>query len=401
MEAECNAVAAGTKRKEDIMGPILRKMLECFKTAQAEARKLDQAVARHFTRIGTNDANSYIIQPSFSICGECGGTLTLKELRGGNNHNQGNGRNNNNNNRAPTKILHCAPCSLGLKLPRGSPTAMTNDTTNEPVKCPICNYQVIKMNQGDGYTGNGYQVCPKCFSDPPNEHGGATTGGEFRCFQCCHPTCSLASGTKDGDVEIFPCPFCAASGGPAGKITLRKNSKGHVLSCTNYSTGGRRRCEYTIWLPKEASAISVLEESGSASGNGNSRSNCSHCSMPNKMVRKLRFKWKNGSVPPDFGRGLVACVLCDETLKADFRISIPQLNQVQIRGRGGGGGGRGTGGRRSSNGAGRSGRERNFGGRGSAGRGGSNNNAPNLSGITCFRCNQPGHYASNCPNNRQ
>jgi hypothetical protein len=395
MEAECNAVAAGRKRKEDIMGPLLRKMLDCFNTAQAEATKLDEAIARHFTRIGTNDANSSVVQRNFSYCGGCGGMTTLKELRGGNNRNEGNGR--NNNPRAPTKILHCGPCSLGLKLPRGAPAAMAN-AQNEPTKCPICNYQVIKMNQGDGYTGNGYHVCPKCFSDPPNEHGGAATGGEFRCFQCCHTTCSLASGTRDGDVEIFPCPFCAVSGTP-GKITMRKNSRSYVLSCSNYVTTGRAKCAYTIWLPKEASTISIVEENP----NRNSSSNtCSRCSTPNKVVRKLRFKWKNGSVPPGFGRELVACVLCDETLKSDFRISIPQLNQVQIHGgrssaRGRGGAARNGGRRPSNGGAGRS-RERNF--VRDAGRGGNSSNN-NGGSITCFRCNEPGHYASACPNSRQ
>ena len=396
MEAECNAVAAGRKRKDEIMGPILRKMLDCFNTAQAEARKLDEAVARHFTRIGSNDANSSIVQRNFSYCGGCEGMTTLKELRAGNNRNQGNGR-SNNNNRAPTKILHCGPCNLGLKLPRGVPTPMTN-AQNEHTKCPICNYQVIKLNQGDGYTGNGYQICPKCFSDPPNEHGGAATGGEFRCFQCCHPTCSLAGGTTDGDIEIFPCPFCEGSGTP-GKIALRKNSRGHVLSCSNYTTSGGSRCDYTIWLPKEASSISTVEDD---SNRGSTAMNCSRCSRPNKMVRKLKFKWKSGSVPPGYGRELVTCILCDEGLKTDFRVSIPQQNRVRIHHRGRNESqGRGRGRGRQSNTAGRS-RERNFssGGRG-RGRGQGANSSNNTGGIICFRCNQPGHYASSCPNARQ
>lgn len=45
MEAECNAVASGRKRKEEIMGPILRKMLDCFNIVQSEARKLGKVYA--------------------------------------------------------------------------------------------------------------------------------------------------------------------------------------------------------------------------------------------------------------------------------------------------------------------------------------------------------------------
>lgn len=335
---------------------------------------------------------------------------TLKELRGINDGNQG------NNNRAPTKLVHCGPCNLGLRIPRGIPSAMINDQ-NEPTKCPICNYQVVKMSSGGGYTGNGYHICPKCFSDPPNDHGGAATGGEFRCFQCCHPTCTLASGTKDADVEVFPCPFCAASN-TTGKITLRKNSRGFILSCSNYL---KSKCEYTIWLPKEATTIAIVDEGANQGNRNNARAVCARCSAPNKVVRRLKFKWKPGSVPPGLGRELEACVLCDETLKSDFRVSIPQLNRVRIRGgqrngnatrgairgRGGGQGGRGRGrgGRQSqsSYSAGR-GRGRDFNtGRGrGASRGNSNSTTAGTSnGIVCFRCQQPGHYASNCPNAAQ
>ena len=402
---------------------MLTKMLECFNRAQAEARKLDDAVARHFTRIGSNTANSTILQRNFSVCGGCEGLTTLKALTATNNA-RGNGR-NNQQARAPAKLIHCETCSLGLRLPaKGTPSPSTSSGTgagtgqNEPSKCPICNYQIISIGQGEGYTGNGYQVCPKCFADPPAEHGGASTGGEFRCFQCSHPTCSIAGASGSSNVEIRSCPFCEATGS-SGKVTLNKNSRGYILSCDNYRT---TRCEFSVWLPKEASTIEAVEESGDANANANAIS-CVQCSSGNKLVRKLKFKWKAGSVPPGFGREYVACVFCDQTLKSDFRVSIPQLNQVQIRSRQRNTASSSTGNRSSNTNTntntntnannnnnnnanarggrnnGRS-RERNFGGGGRGGGGASagNDGGNNLDGITCFRCNQPGHYASSCPN---
>lgn len=339
MEAECNDVANGRKRKEEIMEPILAKMLECFTRVNDESHKLHTAVARHFTKIGCNEANTTLIRGNFSVCGQCSGMTTLKELKGNNNNQQR--RNRQDNNVTRTKIVHCSTCSHALRLPKGNPSPMTKPSGEEPLSCPICNFQVIKIGQGQGYTGNGYHVCPNCFSNAPSEHGGSSTSGDFRCFNCTHPTCTLASATKGGDVQILACPFCESSG-TSGKITLRKNSRSYVLSCSNYITNGsRERCQYTIWLPKEASKISVPDdESGGGGGNENDNQNvaprhiCNRCSTPTKVVRKLHFQWKPGSVPPDFDREHIACVLCDPLLKNELNVSIPSLNQVQIRGGG-------------------------------------------------------------------
>ena len=329
MEAECNAVAQGHKTRDEILGPVLAKMRQCFERANLEVHKLDNAVAKHYSAMGSDDSNSTIIRNNFSLCGKCRNPMCLKKVnnntpnsRGGNQYNR-----NNNSDQSRKKLLYCQTCTLGLSLPRGEPSPKTTEQ-NEPFLCPICQYQVIQINSGSGYTGNGYQLCPHCFSNPPHGHGGSSSVN-FRCFECTHPTCSLASGTKGGDVEVFLCPFCESKGAQ-GKVTLKKNSRGYVLQCSNsLSTSGRiDRCQYTIWLPREAKEISIPDET---EPNNPDPHTCQRCSTQNKAVRQIRFVWKPRSVPPHLGSECTTCILCDSALRTDLDISFPSMNQVRPR----------------------------------------------------------------------
>jgi len=379
-EAECNDIAAGRKTKEQVVAQILAKMRQCYQVVTQEARKLDEAVARHFPSLGSSNDTTEVVQARFSECGVCHNMMALKQER----NTRGGGRNNNNNGRR--KLVYCTTCHAGWNLPRGDLRPKTeNDNGGGPaVKCPICSYQVIRIMRGEGYEGNGYNVCPRCFSDPPAEHGGSQNGGEFRCFACQHPQCPLASGTPGGDVEVFSCEFCNQAGGGrqptndgSGKVCLRKNSRGFVLSCNKY-VPGQDRCPYTIWLPKECQTVSV------PTGDENEDIMCTRCSTAVRPVRKVHFVFKPGSVPPHVGREVRTCVLCDVDFRRELQVSLPRLDQVRVR--------RTT----TATGAGR-GRA----GRGGAGRGGQRTNnagGGGGGGNCCFHCGQPGHYANNCPN---
>lgn len=350
-EAECNDVAAGRKSKDQIMAVLLAKMRQCYEAATMEAEKLDAAIERHFSRLGSSNDASEVLNANFSLCGVCNSHLALKQSRGG-------GRG------TTRKMLYCGTCRRGLNMPRGNLQPKQENTN--PVKCPLCNFQVVQISRGDGYEGNGYHVCPHCFSSPPSAHGGSA--GEFRCFNCRHPTCALASGT---DEDVFGCPFCQR-----GRVCLRKNSRGYVLSCNKYS---QDRCPYTIWLPKACIAITL------AGDENQPNSVCQTCS-----VKMIKMKFRANSVPPHIGNEVTACILCDTDLRRDLEIALPQPNRVVPRaparssgGRYTRGGGRGgsRGGRNASRGHGRN---------TTAGRGGGNNN-------TCYKCGQPGHFANNCP----
>ena len=133
-------------------------------------------------------------------------------------------------------------------------------------------------------------------------------------------------------------------------------------------------------------------------------------------MRKLLFNFKPNSIPPGIPRNLIACVLCDEILKSDFNLSIPQLNQVQFRARsntstGGRGGNNRECGGNTSNGVrfqnnSFSSRQRIFpNSSGYANNINNNNNNNSFNGrggfrsnneVRCYKCGQIGHYSNNC-----
>ena len=404
MEAECNHVAAGRKAKQQVLVPLLSKMKQTFQTAVAEAHKLDAAMAQHFPRVGANNQTWNVIQNQFSLCGTCQTPMMLKQQHGGG------GRGNGNHRRKA--LLFCSTCSVGWPLPRsGVPQPHTTTGTGAPTICPICQFQVVQMQRGEGYEGNGYTLCPKCFSNPPAEYGGASGGQQFKCFECQNTACSLSSAIVGGETPVFACPFCSNGAinqqqQPA-QVTLRRTSRGFVLSCNRYQSDRGRRCPYTIWLPKQCQSVSVAgsgnnDENQPPSNQSVSAGSICHSCTNNRngsVVRLISIQWKPGSVPPHFGRETSVCVLCDAEFRQEFHMNLPQPGQVQttrpnasssssFAGRGGGGrttntnarfGGRGTGGR---------GRGRGAGGRNGTGGGGN----------VCYACGQPGHFANACPN---
>jgi len=251
------------------------------------------------------------------------------------------------------RVVLCGSCAKGYALPgRGKVDGMLENINGQerPAKCPICQFQIVKVSRGEGYDGKGYNMCPRCFTEKPQEYGGSGVGGDFYCFQCTHPTCAQARGTKEGTIEVFDCPFCRAGGMRSGRIMLKQRATGkYVLGCHN-NADEQDRCQYSLWLPQAASKVEVCGEE-----EGVRNLECNRCatvtnSGERKAVKKLKFVWKPGSVPPHYEREFIGCILCDETLKRDFDIRLPKFNQVRVNTRNParrrGNGGRGSGGGR-------------------------------------------------------
>jgi len=382
-ERECNLVANGQKSKEDIVRPLLDKMKDCYIVATRDAHKLDQAMARHYSRVGTGN-DTEVLQARFSECGKCQGSMALKQDKrtGNNSGGGGRGRGRGNNNHRPRKLLFCNTCQEGWVMPQKGDFRPKREegVDRSPVKCAICNFQVIAIARGDGYEGNGYNICPKCYNDPPADHGGKG-GGNHPCFSCSHPTCTLAGAIQGGDVEVFACPFCREKRIQGGKVTLRKNTRGYVLSCTNYQA--RQRCSFTIWLPRASRSIEVPP------GDENV---CTRCSTQS-AVRKISFFWKPGGVPQHLGRESTVCILCDERFRQEVQIQLPQMDRVGTYNRGSARARGGTNTNTSYNGNNNDIRTKE---RRSNGQPLANN-----TNFTCYVCNQPGHFADRCPNRNQ
>ena len=369
MEAECNAIADGRKTKEAVLGSVVLQMLQCFNEANAKAAKLDEAMERHFGRLGTGNSQYSVLQGNFSRCGNCNGMMTLKQHRSSAGPNQ----NPRNNNQAASKIVHCQTCSQAHMMPKyhSNITAHFDQGAQQPTSCPICKFQVLTCESDNGKS---YPFCPNCFNNPPANHGGSPTL-DFPCSNCTHHSCSLATGVQGGDVEVYPCPFCTSSGNAGGRVLLKRSDKVYRLACSN---GGRDACQYTVWLPRQAREITLADSS--ANVNRMSQAVCQQCTNQSQLVRKLRFVWKQGAVPPHYGYDQIACVLCDSEFRGEMQVRLPSMNQVNPRRTGNTSMGRGRGRASSSNNSvgrrgGRGGRSYNNQGRGRGGGRNSYNNS--------------------------
>lgn len=148
MEADCQKIAKGELRKEDVIRNCLEQMKLCFDTCVRESDKLDKAVAKYFSKAGGGDDDSFdVIQRDFSNCGNCNKPMDLKVKREQNT--------TANLNDYTIRNLYCNHCQQAHFLPT------KGEICPHQLRCPICNFQVLTVRNTE--TNKEHTVCPYCF----------------------------------------------------------------------------------------------------------------------------------------------------------------------------------------------------------------------------------------------
>jgi DNA topoisomerase-3 len=237
MEAECNHVAAGRKY-EEIMTSHSGKDAPVPRNGNSGKRTAGRSRRSPLPRLGSSNTTTQDASPLANAAS----VITKWRLQ------EINARGNNNTRR---KMVYCNTCSAGCPNCWGeycftwkARTAASNQAR------PICNYQ-LKVMRGEGYEGNGWHVCPKCFSIQL-DHG--VSEEKFLLFPVSTPLCALASGTPGGDVKysraLLP-SWWRKTAQTTLERCVRKTSVGYVLSAT--SMPQERAVRTLIWLPKDVS----------------------------------------------------------------------------------------------------------------------------------------------------
>lgn len=340
MERDCQRIAKGELDKNTVVRNVLEQMRLCYETCFQEAFKLDQAVAKHFSKTGMDDIASYVVvQRNLSSCGKCRNKMDLRikrdslpagtapidratggrrgrRVRAGRGRGRGgratNERNPNNDDVAddndsdslghdsdsdnlaggpvPENVprhLHCSTCAdVKLLPPKGSLSA------NE-LLCPICNYQVLNIHNPD--TNKDHTICPSCFSDPPQVPLSDGSLSDFRCLSCAHASCALAGRTQGSEVNIAPCYEQNCQ----GFMKLKKTKGGgYMIACAS-----SRNCNRVWWFPKSIKTAVPTNEICEG---------CRSATAGRVEVMKLHVTIALATAPPGTPPESVVCPCCND-----------------------------------------------------------------------------------------
>lgn len=149
-----------------------------------------------------------VIQDHILNCKVCGNDMSLMGQKKGKNM---------------IRFLQCNSCNMTLSLPSNGSIVVL------PATCPLCGYNVVEIQSGNGYT-----ICPNCYSNSTEDRAGFTMPC-FRCNAVC-PYASLVmillSPLEPEEISVCPCYYCRN-----GMLVLRKsrNQEHRILAvkCTN------------------------------------------------------------------------------------------------------------------------------------------------------------------------
>ena len=221
MEADITAISRGTKTKSEVLEFHLSRMRDVYLSFVEKNAVMMNTMSEFFDRIGLGA--STVLRGNFSKCGACQNKMDLKKDQS-------------------RIFLSCGVCSSTYILPRHADVEKFEHT------CPLCGFEVIQIINNE----KKYHLCPKCYHHPPvniinDIEDAATQSVTMPCFSCTYTTCPLAK--KSSGQAVMPCFLCKS------KMMILKTSasQSFFLTCKGYPN-----CKASINLP---SCISITVSS--------------------------------------------------------------------------------------------------------------------------------------------
>jgi DNA topoisomerase-3 len=173
MELDCQRIARGDITKEEVIFNCIENMRECFIQCKREGNMLDDAMNKHFPNNRDLELNFNIINRNISSCGTCNRGMSLRQTL-------------LPDNSIGNTYLYCNTCRINHNLPNKSSFKASEH------KCQICQFQALIVSYPDK---RDYNICPNCYKNPPSTPIAIEDNMiDFRCYQCTHNNCLLATG---------------------------------------------------------------------------------------------------------------------------------------------------------------------------------------------------------------
>ncbi|KAH9257074.1 hypothetical protein BASA81_004895 [Batrachochytrium salamandrivorans] len=312
MERDLKLICLGQKTKKQVVTDTVNKYRQVFLDVLRKKNVLTGFVGSVFMmesgeeEEGGNGAGRYdeVLLTNFSECGRCHqpALMLCKSSVDG-------------------KIgLRCTTASCLVVL--GPLPSHVLELTPRTERCPLCQFQVVNAVVS---STNSWPFCPSCFVNPPSRQQtmAVTTGGvvdvedeggdvmEMPCYRCTFQQCSLSGSVSAA--PIMPCTLKCTGAMELKKFTPQGRDSYYVLKCKNHPT-----CKAVQKLPSCAKEVDLAA----------STATCTRCG-----ARKLQFTFRMSKVPPGTPPVLIECpnfARCASHSSRDFR-AILEMERLDVQ----------------------------------------------------------------------